>query len=87
MKRNDWLAILFVIVIMAIWACALQTAVADARDTQHGLQVQLIKVEGMTCVAVFAPAPDSDYEFEDVAGVSCDWNGYKPEVDDGMDWR
>ena len=77
MKRNDWLAILGVIIILVLWALLIQTAVADARDTQPGLQVQLITIEGMTCVAVYTLNSDTSHEYAPIAGVSCNWDEYE----------
>ena len=64
------------IFIVAVLLVLMFSAVDAARAPQPGLQVQLITVEGMTCVAVYTLNKDTGHEFAPIAGVSCNWDEY-----------
>ena len=75
-KKGDILIMLFVILILVFWALLIQTQTAESRDPQPGLQVQLIEIEGMTCVAVYTLDNPVGREHAPIDGISCNWDEY-----------
>ncbi len=73
-----YLSMVTVVVLAALLVVGIvQGAQWASRAPQPGLQVELIEIEGMTCVAVYTLNSDTSHEFAPIAGVSCNWDEYE----------
>lgn len=76
-KPGELIVILFLLFLLLFLLGVIGSAPVESRDPQPGLQVQLLEIEGMTCVAVYTLNSDTGHEFATIAGVSCNWDEYE----------